>query len=77
MLMLDVRFKRQNKSREYNWQISSINFDQVTCFDVRIERQHENAVLGIPHNKRNKKQRTENKNFNLSEIMYCGIHSFW
>jgi len=29
-----------------------------------------------PHNKRNREQRTENRNFNLSEIMYCGIQSF-
>jgi len=27
------------------------------------------AKLGAPHNKRNREQRTENKNFNLSEII--------
>jgi len=29
-----------------------------------------------PHNIRNKKQRIENKNFNLSETMYSTIHDF-
>jgi len=38
---------------------------------------HQTVVLGTLHNKRNREQRTENKNFNLSEIMYCEIHSFW
>jgi len=29
-----------------------------------------------PHNKRNRKQRIENKNFNLSETVYSTIHNF-
>jgi len=35
------------------------------------------SELGAPHNKRNRKQRIENKNFNLLETVYSAIHGFW
>jgi len=40
---------------------------------LRIEGSDQSGVL---HNKRNREQKTENKNFNLSDIMYCEIHNF-
>jgi len=36
---VNARFKRQNKLRDQNWRILSINFDHVTCFDVENECQ--------------------------------------
>jgi len=34
MPMLDAHFRRQNKTRDRNGRISSVNFDYVTYFDV-------------------------------------------
>jgi len=34
------------------------------------------STLGAPHNKKNREQRRENKNFNLPETVYSTIHNF-